>query len=123
MRTTIRLALTAAFLALLNGCAGTTPIQQLALPPVTTIEGRVTQLDEGGFTLQDESGAIYVRARLPGRAKLALSIQDKVKVYGNLLGGPEKSFDGYVIRKSTGEQIMVSRPSPHLGFVLQTKFD
>jgi hypothetical protein len=123
MKKLVNLILNGAFLALLSGCAGTTPIQQLALPPVTTIEGRVTQLDEGGFTLADDSGAIYVRARLPGKAKLALSIEDKVKVYGNLLGGPDRSFDGYVIRKSTGEQIMVSRPSPHLGFILQTKFD
>lgn len=123
MKTFIQLILAAAFLALLQGCAGTTSIQQLALPPVSTIEGRVTQLDEGGFTLQDESGSIYVRARLPGQAKLALALQDRVKVYGNLLGGQEKSFDGYVIRKATGEQIMVNRPTPHFGFVLQTTFE
>jgi len=27
-----------------------------------------------------------------------------------------------VIRKSTGEQIIVTEPSPHFGFVLQTGF-
>jgi hypothetical protein len=123
MKSSIELILTATFLALLQGCAATTPIKQLALPPVSIIEGRVTQLDEGGFTLTDDSSAIYVRARLPGNARLALALQDRVKVYGNLLGGTERSFDGYVIRKSTGEQIMVSRPTPHLGFVLQTSFD
>jgi len=123
MRTLIKWTLAAALLALLNGCAGTTPIKQLALPPVCTIEGRVTQVDDGGFTLTDDSGAIYVRARLPGQSRLAVSLDERVKVYGNLLGGPEKMFDGYVIRKSTGEQIVVSRPTPHFGFVIQTSFD
>jgi hypothetical protein len=123
MKAIIKRILMAAFLALLQGCAGPTPIKQLALPPVSIIEGRITQLDVGGFTLQDDSGTIYVRAQLPGNAKLPLAIQDRVRVYGNLMGGPDRNFDGYVIRKPTGEKIMVSRPSPHLGFVLQTSFD
>ena len=36
--------------------------------------------------------------------------------------GKKKIFDGYVIKKSTGEQIIVSNPSPHFGFILQTSF-
>jgi hypothetical protein len=106
----------------LNGCAGTTPIKNLALPPVSTIEGHITQLDESGFTLMDDSGSIYVRAGLPGNQKLNLSVDEKVKVYGNLRGGQKKIFDGYVIKKSTGEQIIVSNPSPHIGFIIQTPF-
>lgn len=50
----------------IGGCAGTTPIENLPLPPVTTIEGTVTQLDENGFTLMDGSGSIFVKAKLPG---------------------------------------------------------
>jgi hypothetical protein len=123
MKTAIGSILAVSLLVFLNGCARITPIAQLALPPVSTIEGRVTQIDDGGFTLRDDSGAIYVRARLPGTAKLPLVLQDQVKVYGNLLGGPDRMFDGYVIKKSTGEQIMMSRPSPHIGFILQTGFD
>ena len=110
------------FILLLNGCAGTTPIKNLALPPVSTIEGNITQIDKGGFTLTDNSGSIYVRAELPNNEKLNLSVDDKVKVYGNLLGGHERLFDGYVIRKSTGEQIIISNPSPHFGFIIQTAF-
>ena len=104
---------------LLNGCAGTTPIKSLALPPVRSIEGKITQLDESGFTLMDSSGSIYVRAELSENRKLNLSIDEKVKVYGNLLSCQKKIFDGYVIKKSTGEQIIVSYPTPHFGFIIQ----
>ena len=110
------------FMLLLNGCAGTTPIKNLALPPVSTIEGNITQIDKGGFTLTDNSGSIHVRAELPNNKNLNLSVDDKVKVYCNLLGGRERLFDGYVIRKPTGEQIIISNPSPHFGFIIQTAF-
>jgi hypothetical protein len=106
-----------------SGCAGTTPIKNLALPPVSTIEGTVTQLDVNGFTLTDNSASIFVRAKLPDNKKLNLSPGEKVKVYGNLLSGQERIFDGYVIRKSTGEQIIVSNPSPHFGFIIQSSFE
>jgi hypothetical protein len=113
---------TAVFVVLLNGCAGTTPIKDLTLPPVSKIEGNITQLDESGFTLTDHSGSIYVKSKLPDNKKLNLSVDEKVKVYGNLQGGQEKVFDGYVIKKSTGEQIIVSNPTPHFGFIIQTSF-
>ena len=113
---------TAMFVILLNGCAGTTPIRDLALPPVSIIEGNITQLDQNGFTLTDNSGSIYVRAKLPDNRKLILSIDEKIKVYGNLQGGQERIFDGYVIKKSTGEQIIVSNLAPHFGFIIQTPF-
>jgi hypothetical protein len=112
----------AAFVILLNGCAGTTPVKNLALPPVSLIEGNITQLDESGFTLTDHSGSIYVRAKLPDNKKLNLSMDEEVKVYGNLQGGREKIFDGYVIKKSTGEQIIISNPTPHFGFIIQSSF-
>jgi hypothetical protein len=105
-----------------GGCAGTTLIKNLALPTVSTIEGTVTQLEENGFTLKDNSDSIFVRAKLPDKKRLNLSPGEKVKVYGNLQGGQEKIFDGYVIRKPTGEQIIVSNPSPHFGFILQSSF-
>lgn len=107
---------------MVSGCAGTTPIKNLALPPVSTIEGSVTQHDESGFTLTDNSGSIYVRAKLPDNKKLNIVIGEKVKVYGNLQGGQEKIFDGYVIKKVTGEQIIVSNPTPHFGFIIQSSF-
>lgn len=107
---------------LLDGCAGTTPIKSVALPPVTTIEGEVTQVDTGGFMLTDGSGSIYVRAALPDGKKLDLSAHDKVKVYGNLQGSRDRIFDGYVIREASGEQIIVINPTPHFGCVIQTSF-
>jgi hypothetical protein len=122
MRNFVLSILTAVFVIFLNGCAETTPIRNLALPPVSTIEGNITQLDEGGFTLADSSGSIYVRAKLPDNKKLNLSLDEQVKVYGNLQGGQEKIFDGYVIKKSTGEQIIVNNPTPHFGFILQSSF-
>jgi hypothetical protein len=122
MRNHIILMATVVFVILLNGCAGTMPIKNLALPPVSIIEGNITQLDDSGFDLMDDSGSIYVRAELPENIKLKLSVGEKVKVYGNLQGGKKKIFDGYVIKKSTGEQIIVSNPSPHFGFILQTSF-
>ena len=112
----------AVFVILLNGCAKTTLIKNLALPPVSTIEGNIIQLDNNGFDLMDDSGSIYVRAELPENIKLKLSVGEKVKVYGNLQGGKKKIFDGYVIKKSTGEQIIVTNPTPHFGFILQTSF-
>lgn len=111
-----------AVVLMISGCAGTTPVKNLALPPVSTIEGAVTQLDENGFTLSDNSGSIFVKAKLPDNQKLNLSLDEKVNVYGNLQGGQEKIFDGYVIRKSTGEQIIVSNPTPHFGFIIQSSF-
>jgi hypothetical protein len=107
---------------LVSGCAGATPINQLGLPPVTTIEGTVTQLAERGFTLTDDSGSIFVKAALPDGQKLDVALNERVTAYGNLQGGPERIFDGYVIKKSTGEQIVVSNPTPHFGFVIQSSF-
>lgn len=122
MRKHFILMATVVFVIFLNGCVGTTPIKNLALPPVSTIEGNITQLDDNGFDLMDDSGSIYVRAELPENIKNKLSVGEKVKVYGNLQSGKKKIFDGYVIKKSTGEQIIVSNPSPHFGFILQTSF-
>jgi hypothetical protein len=31
---------------IVSGCAGTTPIKNIGLPPVTTIEGTIKQLNE-----------------------------------------------------------------------------
>ncbi|MFA5019034.1 MAG: hypothetical protein WC504_15895 [Methylobacter sp.] len=107
---------------MMSGCASTTPINNLALPPVSTIDGNITQLDESGFTLSDNSGSIHVRAKLSDNKKLDISMGEKVKVYGNLQGGQEKIFDGYVIKKSSGEQIIVSNPTPHFGFIMQSSF-
>ena len=122
MRKNFTLMAIAMFVILLNGCAGTTLIKNLALPPVSIIEGSIIQLDDSGFDLMDDSGSIYVRAELPENIKIKLSVGVKVKVYGNLQSGKKKVFDGYVIKKSTGEQIIVSNPSPHFGFILQTSF-
>lgn len=122
-RATLRLAAWALLAVLACGCATTTPIGRLALPPVTTIEGVVTQTGDGGFTLADDTGSIYVRARLPGGAAPGLSAGERVKVYGNLQGGPERIFDGYVIRRPNGEQIVVTKPTPHFGFVIQGRFE
>ena len=97
MRNVVGPIVTVLFVLLLAGCAGTTPIKDLALPPVSTIEGKIKQLDESGFTLTDSSGSIYVRAKLPDNTTLNLSLHEQVKVYGNLRGGQEKIFDGYVI--------------------------
>lgn len=108
---------------LISGCATITPIKSLPLPPVTTIEGAVTQLNEHGFTLTDDSGSIFVRAELPGNKKLDVALNEKLKIYGNLQAGPARVFDGYVIRKSTGRQIIVSNPTPHLGCVIQSAFE
>jgi hypothetical protein len=107
---------------LLDGCAGTTPIKSVVLPPVTTIEGEVAQVDAGGFVLADNSGSIYVRATSPDGKKLELSAHERVKVFGNLQGGQDRIFDGYVIRKVSGEQIIVTNPTPHFGCVIQSSF-
>lgn len=107
---------------MIGGCAGPTPIKNVALPPVTIIEGTITQLDENGFTLADNSGSIFVRAKLPDNKKLNVSLKEKVRVYGNLQGGREKVFDGYVIQKSNGEQIIVTNPTPQIGCIIQRSF-
>jgi len=70
----------------------------------------------------DNSGSIFVRAKLPDNKELDLSLNEKLKVYGNLQGGQEKVFDGYVIKKPTGEQIIVTNPTPHFGFIIQSRF-
>jgi hypothetical protein len=40
----------------------------------------------------------------------------------NPRGATEKVFDAYVIRKAMGEQIIISNPSPHFGFIIQSAF-
>jgi hypothetical protein len=107
---------------IVSACAGTTPIKNLALPPVTAIQGTITHLDKDGFTLTDNSGSIFVRAKLPDDKKLNVSLDEKVKVYGNLQGGQPEVFDGYVIKKPTGEQIIINNPTPHFGFIVQSPF-
>jgi hypothetical protein len=72
----IFLAFGALAVAIVCGCAGTTPIKNIGLPPVTTIEGTITQLNENGFTLTDNSGSIFVRAKLPDNKKLDISINE-----------------------------------------------
>ena len=119
---TIFLSVLTMFVFMLSGCAGTTPIKNLALPPVSIIEGTVSQIDKGGFTLKDNSGSIYVSADLPDNKNLNLSVDEKIRVYGNLQGGQKKIFDAYVIRKPSGEQIIVTNPTPHFGFIFQTSF-
>lgn len=106
-----------------GGCAGTTPIRDLVLPPVSIIEGHITQVDANGFSLRDNSDSIYVRAKRPDNKPLNLSLDDRVTVYGNLQGGRERVFDGYVIRTATGEQIIVSTPTPHVGCIIQSSFE
>ena len=41
------------FITTLSGC--TTPINNLSLPPVTTIEGRITKVGDGGFVIKDNT--------------------------------------------------------------------
>jgi len=109
-------------LVILGGCATATPINELALPPVSIIEGIVTQTDASGFVVEDDSGSIHVTAELPDKKKLDVTVDDVVRVYGNLQAGAKKVFDAYVIRKASGEQIIITNPSPHFGFILQTSF-
>ena len=116
------LALGVLVVVIISGCASTTPIKNIGLPPVTTIEGTITQLNENGFTLMDNSGSIFVRAKLLDNKKLDITLNEKIKVYGNIQGGQEKVFDGYVIKKPTGEQIIVTNPTPHFGFIIQSRF-
>jgi hypothetical protein len=92
----------------INGCTGPTLIKDLVLPVGITIEGIITQIDDNGFTLKDNSGSIYVTAKLPENKKLNIFLNEKVKVYGNLQGGQKKVFDGYVIEKSSGEKLIIS---------------
>lgn len=123
--TSVRFCLYAVVASWVGGCAGinTTPISELTLPPVTTIEGTIMHLDEGGFTVTDGSGSIAVRANLAGNKRLNLALNEQVKIYGNLQSGQDRVFDGYVIRKATGEQIIVSSPTPHLGCIIQSSFE
>ncbi len=116
-------SLLAAAALVLSACATTTPINNLVLPPVSTIEGAVTEIDENGFVLADDSGSIYVLARLPKKEKMNLSLREKIRVYGNLQGGEQRIFDGYVIRKATGEQIIINNPTPHMGIIIQGRFN
>lgn len=106
----------------MSGCASTTLVKDLALPPVTTIEGAISQLNENGFTLTDSSGAILVKAKLPKDQKLNLAAGESVKVFGNLQAG-QSVFDGYVIRKQSDEQIIIHTPTPHFGFIIQSSFE
>lgn len=121
MRTNV-LTLLALVVLSVGGCVGPTAIKNVVLPPVTMIQGTISNLDEHGFTLTDSSGSILVRAKFPDNQKRNLTAHEQVSVYGNLQGGQDRVFDGYVITKATQEQIVVSNPSPHFGFIIQSAF-
>lgn len=104
---------------LLTGCTHTTPINNLPLPPATMIEGTVTHINDNGFGLKDGTGSIFVKAKLPNNKPLGISLGEPLKICGNLQGGDTRIFDGYVINKPSGQQIIVSRPTPHFGFIIQ----
>jgi hypothetical protein len=110
-------------LLLLNSCSRAVLIDEIALPPVSLLEGRVTRIDQGGFMLQDSSGSIFISAELPGQKPLNLSLNEQVKAYGTLRPGSARIFDSCVIKKQSGALIMISKPQPHFGFVIQTAFE
>ena len=107
---------------MLNGCTAITPIKKLALPPVNTIQGTIEKIDKNGFFLKDNSGSIYVKIELSDNKKINISENEEVTVYGNL-EGTRKVFDAYVIKKSSGKQIIITNPKPHIGFIIQTAFE
>ncbi len=123
LRTRTRLAMGMSALALLTACASPTPVSRLALPPVTLIQGQLSALDTQGFVLTDASGAIAVAAAVPKDKQGLLSSGQTVKVYGNLRSGAARVFDGYVVQIPGGQNIIITAPSPHLGFILQTRFE
>jgi hypothetical protein len=52
-----------------------------------------------------------------------VSIEGKItQIDKGITRRQERMFDGYVIKKSTGEQIIISNPTPHFGFILQSAF-
>lgn len=123
LRTLTHLAMEMTALALLAACASPTPVNRLSLPPVTLIQGQLSALDAQGFVLTDASGAIAVAAVVPPDKQGLLSAGQTVKVYGNLRSGAAKVFDGYVVQSERGQNIIITAPSPHLGFILQTRFE
>lgn len=123
LRTLTHLAMGMTALALLAACASPTPVNRLSLPPVTLIQGQLSALDAQGFVLTDASGAIAVAAVVPPDKQGLLSAGQTVKVYGNLRSGAAKVFDGYVVQTERGQNIIITAPSPHLGFILQTRFE
>lgn len=108
---------------MLHGCSRAVLIHDLTLPPVSMIEGTVTRIDPGGFVLQDSSGSIFISAELPGKKLLNINLNEQVKAYGNLRPGRGRIFDSCVIKKQSGVLIMISKPQPHFGFVIQTAFE
>jgi hypothetical protein len=109
--------------AALSACADVTPINTLALPPVSVIEARIISTNAPGFIIQDATGSIYVKATLPNGTAPAVFSGQQVKVYGNLEGGQQQRiFDAYVIQPKDGRQIIVTRPTPHIGFVVVSDF-
>lgn len=107
----------------LSACAHITPVNQLVLPPCSVIEGQISQITDDGFMLKDASGIIQVHT-LPSQGLThKLKPGERVRVYGNLSGSLKKTFDAYVIRKPNDERIMVNKPAPHIGLVIQTAFD
>lgn len=94
---------------LLSGCSDRVAINDLRLPPVRIVGGSVSAVDVNGFTLQDASGSIHVKAELPNNVKLNLSRGEKIEVVGNLEGGsPLKQFDAYIITRGNGEKLVHS---------------
>ena len=118
MKSAILIAVT----LLLAACTATRPIADLGLPPVSIIEGKVSDMTADGFLLTDASGTIDVRVVDDDGVLSNIVHGDSLKVYGNLMSGKTPQFDAYVLEKPDGVRYILTPPTPHVGIVIQSSF-
>jgi len=115
------------FIASVIGCSSTTPIANITLPPVTKIEGKIVEVMPDGLKIEDESGTIFVALNMEGQTvpydQSNWTDNESISIYGNLVSGESRIFDGYVVDKATGERIIFTHPTPHVGIVIQSSFE
>ncbi len=98
-------------LAILYGCGNIRPINELSLPPVSVIEGTVSDIRANGFTLTDYSGHIAVRLRTDQGMLPSIINGEYLTLYGNLLSGSNRLFDTYVLERENGQRIIFTSPT------------
>ncbi len=83
-------------------CSHTIPIAELSLPAPQRIHGKVVEIDDDAFVLEDATGSIEVEVEGTNAEAAMPQLGDFVTVEGNLDEDDGQEFDAYRIIHTDG---------------------
>ncbi|WP_415902966.1 hypothetical protein ACMXYR_03775 [Neptuniibacter sp. QD29_5] len=111
------------FLLSLIGC--TSSINELTLPPASTISGQITAISPAKIFVRDMSGSITLIPN--GGVPPGISVGDTVTAYGSLsrcftLCEGEYFFAPYAIETAYGDLFVFEKTGSYFAVIMQTGF-